>query len=134
MAYHSRASFAAAQIGAVEQAAVGAANIAVCQGGVDAAAGAGDDAAVAEVILQILVVGEQEAGAADARQGEDVFVIGAANVPGAQGFRFGVDLVVGKGQGGVACQRGTEPAFEVSVIIQFAQELAADDQLAAPVA
>ena len=57
---------------------MGRADAGVFNGGVDAAAGAGDDAAIPKVILQGAVVGEQQAGAADAGEGEDVFVIGTA--------------------------------------------------------
>ena len=56
---------------------------------VDLAARIGDQRPVLEVLLKVSVVGEQQASAADSRQGEDVVVVGPATPsrPDRLGFR-----------------------------------------------
>ncbi len=57
---------------------------------VDLATRIADQRPVLEVLLKVLVVGEQQASAADSRQGEDVVVVGPATLsrPDRLGFRI----------------------------------------------
>ena len=110
------------------------ANIAMHNCGVDASAGVGYDAAVCEVVLECPVVGEEETGTADLGQGEDVLVIGTADLPGAYGFGFGINPVVVNLTRPVPCQSGSQPPIKIRIAIQLAQQLTANDQPATTVA
>lgn len=105
-------------------------NLAVPFRSVDFAARPRNDLPIPEVIDQRLVVGVEQASAADQRQRYHVLIVRGADVTPAERLRTTVDILVNHGADAPVKTRGFDPLRHFRVLAQFLSKPSAKNQLA----